>query len=224
MAWRCSARSNEALIDNLVNAKIITHKRVIAAMKAVDRKDYCLGFSYEDSPQSIGYGSTISAPHMHGYALNSIEPYLQPGMKALDIGSGSGYLVACMMNMVGPTGKVVGVEHIKELVESSTRNVKKSHPEWIENGQVELVEGDGRLGYPNEAPYDCIHVGAAAPKTPKILLDQLKAPGCLFIPVGVESQYIMIYRKDESGHIHEETFLGVRYVPLTDVESQKIYG
>lgn len=57
---------------------------------------------------------------------------------------------------VGPTGKVVGVEHIKELVESSTRNVKKSHPEWIENGQVELVEGDGRLGYPNEAPYDCM--------------------------------------------------------------------
>jgi protein-L-isoaspartate(D-aspartate) O-methyltransferase len=57
---------------------------------------------------------------------------------------------------VGSTGKVVGVEHIKELVESSIRNVNKNHPEWIENGQVELVEGDGRLGYPQEAPFDCM--------------------------------------------------------------------
>jgi protein-L-isoaspartate(D-aspartate) O-methyltransferase len=57
---------------------------------------------------------------------------------------------------VGPLGKVVGIEHIKELVQSSLRNVEKSHPEWIKSGQVKLVEGDGRLGYAEDGPYDCM--------------------------------------------------------------------
>lgn len=51
---------------------------------------------------------------------------------------------------------MVGVEHIPELVESSKRNVQKSHGDWLESGQVKLVEGDGRLGYPPDAPYDCM--------------------------------------------------------------------
>jgi protein-L-isoaspartate(D-aspartate) O-methyltransferase len=51
---------------------------------------------------------------------------------------------------------VVGIEHIKELVDLSDRNMKKHHEDWIETGQVEFVVGDGRLGHPSEAPYDCM--------------------------------------------------------------------
>ncbi|KAI8097136.1 protein-L-isoaspartate O-methyltransferase [Halteromyces radiatus] len=189
-------------------------------MSAIDRKDYCPRYSYEDSPQSISYGATISAPHMHGYALEHLENYLRPNMTALDIGSGSGYLTACMAEMVGSGGKVVGVDHIPELVDLSIDNMKKQHSDWLESGRVKFIVGDGRLGCPEEGPYDCIHVGAAAGKKPTALIEQLKAPGRLFTPVGTYSQYIMVYDKKEDGTVEEKRVMGVMYVPLTDADKQ----
>ena len=55
---------------------------------------------FSDSPQGIGYGVTISAPHMHAYALDVLNKHLTEGKSALDVGSGSGYLTACMARMV----------------------------------------------------------------------------------------------------------------------------
>lgn len=57
---------------------------------------------------------------------------------------------------MGDTGKVIGIEHIGELVQSSIRNIQKHHKNWIESEKVKLMEGDGRLGYEQEAPYDCM--------------------------------------------------------------------
>ncbi|KAF6750860.1 protein-L-isoaspartate O-methyltransferase, partial [Ephemerocybe angulata] len=92
------------------------------ALNAVDRANYVRDKrdvnAYDDSPQTIGYGATISAPHMHAYATEHLREFLRPGMRALDIGSGSGYLVAVMHHLVGDTGKVIGIEHIPELVKS----------------------------------------------------------------------------------------------------------
>ncbi|KAI8993493.1 protein-L-isoaspartate O-methyltransferase [Pilobolus umbonatus] len=190
-------------------------------MKSIDRKDFCPRYPYEDSPQSIGYNATISAPHMHAYALCKLEPYLQPGMKVLDVGSGSGYLTACMAAMVGSEGRVVGIEHIHELVDESIKKLKIHHSDWLSSGRVKVVTGDGRLGYEEDGPYDCIHVGAAASTTPQALIDQLKAPGRLFIPEGNLSQSIMIYDKDQNGVIHKDKWLGVVYVPLTDEHRQR---
>lgn len=206
-----------------MSAGVVTNKRVIAAMKAVDRRDFCYRCPYEDSPQTIGFNATISAPHMHAFALSKLEPYLQPGMSALDIGSGSGYLTACMASMVGSEGKVVGVEHISELVDASIRHVSMHHPEWIENSRIMFRVGDGRLGYKNGGPYDCIHVGAAASETPQALIDQLKRPGRIFIPVGRDAQSIMVYDKDAEGDIHMEKWMNVLYVPLTDEFKQRNY-
>lgn len=71
-------------------------------MRQIDRGRYTKSgtYSYADSPQTIGYAVTISAPHMHVHALEVLKNHLQPGMKALDVGSGSGYLTACMAMMV----------------------------------------------------------------------------------------------------------------------------
>lgn len=68
---------------------------------------------------------------------------------------------------IGPAGKVIGIEHIEELVDYSIRNVRKHNADLLDSGRLELLEGDGRLGYPKEAPYDAIHVGAAADKLPQ---------------------------------------------------------
>ena len=75
--------------------------------------------------QGIGYAVTISAPHMHAFALSNLEQHLQPGFSALDVGSGSGYLTACMAKMVGPQGRVTGIEHIPELVDKAHVNISR---------------------------------------------------------------------------------------------------
>ncbi|CAG8778617.1 8446_t:CDS:2, partial [Racocetra persica] len=131
MAWFCSANSNSGLVNNLKKAGIFQSDRVEQAMKSVDRGKYVKYDPYRDSPQQIGYGATISAPsttlmfyssHMHAHALENLSPFLRPGMKVLDVGCGSGYLTACLAEMVGPEGKVIGIDHIPQLVNLAKDN------------------------------------------------------------------------------------------------------
>lgn len=132
-----------------------------------------------DSPQSIGFGATISAPHMHASACESLLPFLYPGAKVLDVGSGSGYLTHVIAEMIKPHGRVVGVDHIQGLVDMANRNMAKSSDGacLLQSGAVKFVKADGRQGFQDEGPYDAIHVGAAAAEHHKTLVDQLKQPG-----------------------------------------------
>ncbi|EPX75376.1 protein-L-isoaspartate O-methyltransferase Pcm2 [Schizosaccharomyces octosporus yFS286] len=225
MAWECGASSNAALIRNLNLAGIITKPRVIEAMKHTDRKFYCPHFSYEDSPQTIGYSATISAPHMHGIALEELESKLQSGNRVLDIGSGSGYLTAAMARMVGKNGYVKGVEHIQGLVDLSKKNLQEDakHDPLIDymmkHKRIEVVRGDGRLGSPEDEKFDAIHVGAAASELPKRLKEQLNVHGKMIIPVGTTFQDIFVYDKHADGNLSKKSLFSVRYVPLTDPPS-----
>ncbi|KIV96665.1 protein-L-isoaspartate O-methyltransferase [Exophiala mesophila] len=232
MAWRCSGRSNAELISNLFSAGLITAPRVRDAMSSVDRAHYCPSSplaAYEDSPQSIGFNATISAPHMHAAACESLLNYMpeSQGAKVLDIGSGSGYLTHVLANIVTGAdgkgdGKVVGIDHIQGLVDLARQNMQRSEEgrRLLESGKVELIKGDGRKGYKEGGPYDAIHVGAAAKELHQDLIDQLKSPGRMFIPVedqdGWGSQWIWVVDKDESGKVTRKKDMGVRYVPLTD--------
>lgn len=116
---------------------------------------------------------------MHASACESLLPYLKPGSRVLDVGSGSGYLSHVLAELVKPGGQVVGVDHIQPLVDLSTANTRKSQEgkELMDGGGIKYVKADGRLGYPAGAPYDAIHVGAAAADFHQPLIDQLKAPG-----------------------------------------------
>ncbi|KAI3785818.1 hypothetical protein L1987_44944 [Smallanthus sonchifolius] len=205
--------------------------------------------AYEDSPMPIGFNATISAPHMHATCLQLLEKNLQPGMHALDVGSvqtsdissmacpkygfvevslliseipnENGILDCMFALMVGPQGRAIGVEHIPELVAMSLKNVEKSAAApLLKDGSLALHVADGREGWPEFAPYDAIHVGAAAPEIPKPLIEQLKPGGRLVIPVGNIFQELKVVDKNEDGTVTVRTETSVRYVPLTSREAQ----
>ncbi|ESZ96698.1 protein-L-isoaspartate O-methyltransferase [Sclerotinia borealis F-4128] len=228
MAWTCSGRTNAELITNMWDANLIQSERI-------DRGHYTPSrhLAYEDSPQSIGFSATISAPHMHASALEHLSPYLGEGKRVLDVGSGSGYLTAVLAELVFPSssshsssqvpgevrrsremGKVVGLEHIRALKDLGEFNMRKSEKgrKWLEE-KVEFVVGDGREGWIDingEADWDAIHVGAAAKEIHEALIEQLRCPGRMFIPVQDSrgsGQHIWVVDKDREGKISKEKFV-----------------
>ena len=140
---------------------------------------------FDDCPQRIGWGITISAPHMHARALEELKSKLQPGSRALDVGSGSGYLAVAMAKLCQPDGVTIGIDHVNDLVEWSRENVKRDgKQDLVDSGALQLLVRDGFQGYAEGGPYDAIHVGAAPEEIPPALLDQLKPGGMLLLPVG----------------------------------------
>eukprot|EP00921_Rhytidocystis_pertsovi_P012260 GHVQ01019835.1.p1 GENE.GHVQ01019835.1~~GHVQ01019835.1.p1 ORF type:complete len:278 (-),score=32.37 GHVQ01019835.1:514-1347(-) len=226
MAWRSSGGSYVELLRNLRSNQIIKSKEVFDAMSKVDRGHYVSHNPYMDSPQPIGFEATISAPHMHAYALEYLKDKLESGNRALDVGSGTGYLTVAMAHMVEATegkGMVVGVDYIQGLVDMSIENVKRDIPHLLNSPNFKLMLRDGWKGVPEHAPYDAIHVGAAASEVPQALVDQLAPGGIMVVPVGQShafcGQELTLVTKDEKGNVNEKPLLGVSYVPLVKTYS-----
>ncbi|KAK4056923.1 hypothetical protein OIO90_002173 [Microbotryomycetes sp. JL221] len=232
MAWRCSSNTNSGLVHNLATSGLLTTPRVIEAFLKVDRANFISTNSskrdaYTDSPLYLMDGATISAPHMHAHALENLAAFLKPGSDVLDVGCGSGYLLAVMHHLVSPSGSVLGIDHLDSLTSFSTTNLSKDQltAQALESRQIQIITSDGRLGAPKDLlpakGFDVIHVGAASPQIPSTLIEQLKSPGRMFVPIGTSTQAIWQIDKDEAGKIDMKQLFGVNYVPLTDAELQR---
>ena len=131
---------------------------------------------------------------MHAAACEDLLPFLYPGAKVLDIGSGSGYLTHVFSKLVAGEGggTIVGIDHIQGLVDLANKNMKKSEDgqEMLSSGKVKFIMGDGRKGWAEGGPYDAIHVGAAATEAHPTLLDQLKSPGRL-VAIEIELRFVV---------------------------------
>lgn len=196
-------------------------------MSIVDRADFCSNNCYEDSPQSIGDNATISAPHMHAFALEAALPFIdqQKSQRVLDVGSGSGYLCVAFAKLLGPKSKVYGIDHMQSLIDSARLNTQKNNSDLLEKFQIYFVCEDGRKGFLPGSPYDIVNVGASSPEVPKALIEQTKTGGIIIIPVGDKNSYqvMKIYRKCSDGSLDDISSHSwtVRYVPLTDISTQK---
>jgi len=211
------------LVELLKQKKFVVSKEVEAVLKSIDRGDFVSSNPYEDSPSPIGGNAIISAPHLHAFALEWLKDHLIKGKSVLDVGSGSGHLTLAFAKMMqNPSAKVLGIEHMPELVDKSIKNIRKHHRDYLEKGKIKIVQGDGRLGLPSAGPFDVIHVGAGTRKVPPELFKQLANGGRLLIPVGnTGKQTFMVYDKDENGKISERSTLPVVFVALTSKETQE---
>jgi len=228
-AWTCHGRTQKELVQQLKSAGIIFSPQVENVMTRVDRSYFTSTSPYQDAPQPIGQGQTISAPHMHAHVLELLVPRLvtaKPPLAVLDVGCGSGYLTACLAELVHDKGKdtgsqVYGIDVWPNLIQMSTHNINKYNPELLKSGAITLSVGDGWKGFP-EKRFDAIHVGAAASEIPQALLMQLKLDGILIVPVGPSGGVQVLYQVErvlESSVFQNKDFLikellGVRYVPL----------
>lgn len=132
-----------------------------------------------DRPLALPHGQTNSQPSTVAAMLRLLDP--QPGHRVLDVGAGSGWTTALLAELVGPTGRVLGVERIGALA-MTARDALGTDWAWAEIRHAEAEV----LGLPNDAPYDRILVSAMAERFPDDLVDQLADDGVLVCPVAGE--------------------------------------
>ena len=203
-----SQRARDRLVERLA-AEGIRDRRVLDVIRQLPRHlfiDEALASrAYEDTALPIGQGQTISQPWV---VARMTEALIEHGVprRVLEIGTGSGYQCAVLAQLVE---KVYTVERIEELLRNARRRFRKL---GITN--VRSRHADGRLGWPEEAPFDAIILTAAGAELDAALLDQLAPNGCLVAPVGPAGrQTLLRMRGGEDGWLRES--LGVvSFVPL----------
>ncbi len=177
--------------------------RVVAAMASLPREDFvppdARACAYADGALPIAAGQTISQPRVVAMMLAALR--LAPGLRVLDVGCGSGYAAALIADLVAP-GPVIAIERQSALVEPARAR--------LTGRNVTVHLADGTVGWPAAAPYDAIHVAAAADDVPGGLLAQLAPGGRLVIPLGSEgNQELWVY---ENGI--RRSLGPVRFVPF----------
>lgn len=197
------------LVD-LIVSKGIKNPEVLAAIRTVPRHLFMdSGFedhAYQDKAFPIASGQTISQPYTVAYQTELLE--IKPGDKILEIGTGSGYQTAVLLQL---KAKVYTIERQLNLFKKT-----KLFFDRMGFRPKRFVFGDGYKGMPEEAPFDGILVTAGAPRIPKALLSQLKIGGRLVIPVGEDHQTMMLITRSSEKEFERSECGSFRFVPLLE--------
>ena len=190
--------------------KGIKDEKVLGAIDKIPRHlfidDAFLDFTYKDTAFQIGEGQTISQPYTVAYQTELLQ--IKKGDKILEIGTGSGYQTAVLMEL---GAKVFSIERQKSLFDKTKILLPKL------GYNPKLYYGDGYKGLPNYAPFDKILVTAGAPIIPEALKEQLKVGGILVIPLGTGGVQMMTVLTKTSENTYETTELKkFRFVPLLE--------
>ncbi|MDP3992255.1 MAG: protein-L-isoaspartate O-methyltransferase [Nanoarchaeota archaeon] len=205
--------NKEELLDSLREKGF--SKAIIDAFSKVKREDFVPRnvrmMAYEDTALPIGHGQTISQPYTIAVMLSLLDLKKGGGQKVLEIGSGCGYVLALISEIIGENGKVFGVELVKKLAEKSRENL-------MEFDNAKVYHRSGSLGLPEKAPFDGILISAAIRDIPEKILDQLKNQGILVAPKGsrFEQEIIAIQRKSKTEFEMIKKIPGFIFVPFIE--------
>jgi protein-L-isoaspartate(D-aspartate) O-methyltransferase len=193
-----------------IRAQGVTDERVLAAMGEVPRHEFVPDdqrpYAYEDHPLPIGEGQTVSQPSLVALMTELLE--LDAGDKVLEIGTGSGYQAAILAEL---TPHVYTIEILETLGRRAEETLSR-----LGYDTVNVMIGDGYLGWPEHAPFDAIIVTCAPEEVPGPLEEQLAEGGRMVIPVGPQSwsgQTLYLLQK-QHGRLRQEGVIPVRFVPM----------
>jgi protein-L-isoaspartate(D-aspartate) O-methyltransferase len=202
------------MVESQIKARGVYDPHVLNAMNKVPRHvfvaDSFANVAYDDCPQPIGYGQTISQPFMVAYMAEAAR--LAPNDKVLEVGTGCGYAAAIFAEIAQD---VYTIETIKELSTDAALRLTN-----LGYKNIHCLATDGSVGYPDQAPFDAIIVAASAPSVPNSLKQQLAVNGRLIIPVKLNAfgeALVRITRK-ENNEFEQEHLMDVRFVPLIGKE------
>jgi len=202
-------KSCERMVYDQLYKRGITDQNILDVFIAVPRHIFIppdeQSIAYEDYAVSIGDGQTISQPYIAALMVKALT--IEPGMKVLDVGCGSGYLAALLASL---GASVIGIEIIPSLAQRAQQVLDSLALD------VKVVNGDGGLGLPDEAPFDRIVISAAVDKVPDELFAQLAVGGILVAPVGgFLHQYLTMYIKESAYEFKKQEICQCVFVPFT---------
>jgi protein-L-isoaspartate(D-aspartate) O-methyltransferase len=193
-----------------VAAAGIRDSATLSAIRTVPRHEFVppeqQAYAYLDTPLPIGHGQTISQPAVVALMTELVEP--RPGLRVLEVGTGSGYQAA----ILAETGALVWtIEIFEALAQEAQERLQR-----LGYTDVQVRHGDGYAGWPEAAPFEAIVVTAAADSIPPALLKQLAPGGRLVMPVGDPEthQELVLIEKDAQGRLASRQLIPVRFVPL----------
>jgi protein-L-isoaspartate(D-aspartate) O-methyltransferase len=202
------SEERQRMVERQIEERGIRNPRVLAAMREIPRHVFIPPpydqSAYDDNPLPIGNGQTISQPYIVALMTELLRP--EPSDNVLEIGAGSGYQAAILSLLVR---RLTTMERIPPVAILARNNLTSL---GIQN--VDVIEGDGTQGYPQNAPYDGIIVTAATPEIPRPLTDQLAEGGRLVAPVGGRDVQELITLEKQGDRMIHDSHGGVRFVPL----------
>ena len=203
-------RERDEMVVRQLQARGIRDARVLEAMRQVPRHRFVdaalVEHAHDDTPLPIGEHQTISQPFMVALMSETLELHGE-SPRVLEVGTGSGYQAAVLATM---GARVFTIERIPQLA----ARARAVLAELGLDRRVRVIEGDGTLGWPAEAPYDGIVVTAGAPQIPRPLLEQLALGGCFVLPMGEEDVQTLVRLRRGPQGLTEEYLGDCRFVKL----------